>query len=104
MFDSPYSTWTGGSAINNTNKTGITGYPNPCGANTTLRFEIQKTENVKISVCNLAGQPVAFITDQPYTTGNHEVKCNVGNLSSGSYIIQLMAGDFRATTRLVVIR
>jgi hypothetical protein len=105
MFDAPYSTWTGVPADKTNYGTRLIGaYPNPCSTNTTIRFELQKAEKVNISICNLVGQALGTLTDQSYPAGNHELKCNISNLSPGSYIVKLMAGDFQTTGKLTVIR
>ncbi len=105
MFDSPFTYYTGISEINNnTGSRLVDVYPNPCNTNTTIRFELQKAEKVNISICNLVGQPAGTLTDQFYPAGNHELKCNISNLSPGSYIVKLLAGDFQSTGKLMVIR
>lgn len=105
MFDSPFIYYTGGSEINSNTGSRLVGfYPNPCNSNTTIRFELQKAEKVNISICNLVCQSVGIITDQSYQAGKHEVKCNISNLSPGSYIIKFKAGDFQTTGKLTVIR
>jgi len=105
MFDAPYSTWTGvqGDRTNYGTRL-ISAYPNPCNTNTTIRFELQKADIVNISICNLVGQPVRTLTEQFYPSGTHELKCNISNLSPGSYIVKLLAGDFQSTGKLMVIR
>ena len=105
MFDSPFTYYTGVSEINSNSGSRLVGfYPNPCNSNTTIRFELQKAEKVNISICNLVCQSVGIITDQSYQAGKHEIKCNISNLSPGSYIVKLMAGDFQTTGKLTVIR
>jgi hypothetical protein len=105
MFDSPFTYYTGGSEINNnTGSRLVDVYPNPCNSNTTIRFELQKAEKVNISICNLVCQSVGIITDQSYQAGKHEVKCNIRNLSPGSYIVKFKAGDFQTSGKVTVIR
>ena len=105
MFDSPFIYYTGVSEINSNSGSRLVGfYPNPCNSNTTIRFELQKAEKVNISICNLVGQSVGIISDQFYQSGKQDVKCNISNLSPGSYIIKFKAGDFLSAGKLTVIR
>jgi len=105
MFDAPYSTWTGISENNKIDDSQLFWvYPNPCNTNTTIRFELRRPEKVTITICNFVGQPAGIITDQSYQAGKHEVKCNISNLSPGSYIVKFKAGDFQTAGKLTVIR
>lgn len=86
LFDSPYSTYTGGSDFKQTAKgRNICAYPNPCNSDITFLFDLQKKEKLTISLYNFLGQPEGTITDQYYSPGRNEVHYNVRNLPSGSY-------------------
>jgi uncharacterized delta-60 repeat protein len=82
----------------------VMAYPNPCNKNITIAFELKNNEKVTISIYNIVGQPEGIITDRNYSSGEHQLKCNVSNLSPGSYIYTFKAGDFLTSGKLAVIR
>jgi uncharacterized delta-60 repeat protein len=79
-------------------------YPNPSNNSLNIAFELKNNEKVTISIYNLVGQAEGIITDQNYSSGKHQLKCNVSNLASGSYICTFKAGDFLTSEKLTVIR
>jgi hypothetical protein len=105
LFDSPYRTYTGISGNNKTHDSqSFRLYPNPCNSDITISFELENTEKVTISICNIVGQSEGIITDQNYPSGKHQLKSNVSNLSPGSYICTFKAGDILTSGKLTVIR
>jgi len=63
-----------------------------------------RTEILGNSYGNLAGQPVGIISVQRYPTGKDDLKCNISNLSQGSYIVKFYAGDVQSAGELMVIK
>jgi len=105
MFDAPYSTYVGTSEINSFEGTKLLGaYPNPCTSGVTIGFELQKTENVKISITSITGQSEKIVTDQVYSRGRHEVKADVSSLPVGIYIYKFQAGEFEGTGKIAIVR
>lgn len=105
MFDAQYSTYTGIAGNNKTDDSqSFRVFPNPCNSNITIYFDLQKPENVTISLYNLMGQREGIITDQYYQPGKHQLNCNITNLSPGSYLSIYKAGDVFKTGKLTVIR
>jgi hypothetical protein len=47
---------------------------------------------------------VATLVDGSEEAGYHEVRFDAGGLASGIYFYRLMAGDYVATKKLVVLR
>jgi len=79
-------------------------YPNPFNPVTTIRFQIPKEQNVKISIFNLIGQEVERLVDQQMPAGFHSVVWDASDISSGIYIITIEAGEFTDKKRLTLIK
>ena len=65
---------------------------------TTIFFELSQTQQVKITVYDLAGRQVALLADQQYTMGEHTEKWNGYNdaglpVASGVYFIRMDSED-----------
>ncbi|PIS27885.1 MAG: hypothetical protein COT43_08290, partial [Candidatus Marinimicrobia bacterium CG08_land_8_20_14_0_20_45_22] len=79
-------------------------YPNPFNSQTTILFQIPKTEHITLKVLNLRGEEVATLTDRKEIAGSHHVNFDAGQLASGTYFYQLQSGNFRATKQLTLIK
>jgi hypothetical protein len=84
-------------------------YPNPFNPQTTIRFELPVTEDVKISVYNNLGQVVRNLLSKKLTPGEYRVqwdgKNNFGEAcSSGIYYLQLRASESILTQKMVLLR
>lgn len=60
-------------------------YPNPFNPETNIVFELPEQGNVKIKVYNSLGSLIEILTDRVFSSGNHNIKFNGTNLSSGIY-------------------
>ncbi len=79
-------------------------YPNPFNPTTTIPFEAISSGNAKISVYNVLGQQVAVVADTFFPVGQHTVKFDASNLSSGIYFYKLEMNGFIDMKRLVLLR
>ena len=80
-------------------------YPNPFNPTTTIRFETNKSEFVKIKLYDLMGREVQTLWAQQTTPGLHSVTIHVGEkVSSGAYYCRMDAGGFSQTLRIVLLR
>jgi len=105
MFDAPYSTYVGASEINSSEGTRLLGaYPNPCTSGVTIGFELQKSENVRISIRSITGQLQRIVTDEVYSVGRHEVRADISSLPGGVYIYKFQAGEFAGTGKIAIVR
>lgn len=85
-------------------------FPNPFNPVTTIKFSIPEVAsnannpNVELKVFDVLGREVATLLDEKKTFGNHEVKFDGTNLSSGIYFYRIIADNFSATKKLVLLK
>ena len=79
-------------------------YPNPFNPSTVIRYQLPKSELVKLTIYNLLGQKVAELINEKQTEGLHQVTFNAANLSSGVYFYSIKAGSFTSTKKMVLLK
>lgn len=79
-------------------------YPNPFNPSTTIRFELNRTTDVKLDVYNIAGQKVATLAQEVMNAGAHELSFDAGGLSSGVYFYRLQTPGESLTRQMVLIK
>jgi hypothetical protein len=84
-----------------------TGQPNPFSESTLIRFSLPKEETVTLAIYNGLGQLVKTITGQ-YLAGEHQVSWTGTaeggqRVASGSYLVQMRAGQFVKSRKLVKV-
>ena len=78
--------------------------PNPAAGLTTINFEIERTEDVKIELYNVVGSLVSQVELDNISAGTYTQNLNLANVSAGVYMVSLRAGDEVATQKLVVTK
>ena len=66
-------------------------YPNPFNPETTIRYALPQTGDVRLAVYDLMGHEVAVLVDGSQSAGNHTVRFGADNLPSGLYVYRLQA-------------
>jgi hypothetical protein len=79
-------------------------YPNPFNPTTTIKFELPKSWEVRLSVYDMLGREVSVLVNETREAGVHEVKFDASGLSSGVYLYRLTAGGFVQSRKLLVLR
>ncbi len=84
-------------------------FPNPFNPETQIQFDLPQAAEVKLHIYNTVGQLVRNLVDRAYSTGSHKVVWNGRNdqgqlLSSGLYVYQIQAGDFKARRKLLLLK
>lgn len=67
-------------------------YPNPAIANTTVNFELNKSQNVRISIIDITGREVLNVYNGALEANNHSFTANISKLKQGNYYIAI-AGE-----------
>lgn len=79
-------------------------YPNPFNPSTTIKFDIAKSQFVKLVVYNMLGEQVSSIVNQNLTPGSYSVDFDASSLSSGMYFYRIESQGFAQTRRMVLIK
>ncbi len=79
-------------------------YPNPFNPSTTINFSIPSSSFVFLKIYDVNGKEVAVIIKKELPEGNHSIKWNAADLSSGVYFYRLEAGNFSATKKLLLLK
>lgn len=79
-------------------------YPNPFNSVTTISYELPELLFVNISIYNVAGQLVETLVNQQIPPGYHAVNWNANNFSSGVYFYKIMAGEYSATGKCLMLK
>ena len=88
-------------------------FPNPFNPATQINFDIPENENgmvrVQIRIYNLLGELVKTLVDENKAPGRYSINWdgkdqNNRQISSGVYLYQLVAGTFRQTHRMTLLK
>lgn len=79
-------------------------FPNPFNPATKIRFDIPRTSRVNIIVYDLLGRETAVLYDNILNPGKFEIIWNASNYSSGVYFYRIIAGDYVATKKMVIVK
>jgi hypothetical protein len=79
-------------------------YPNPFNPKTTIRYELPRGSQVRLSVFDILGREVSVLVDEKRDAGVYEVRFDGSALASGVYLYRLKAGDFVQTRRFILVR
>jgi len=84
-------------------------YPNPFNPQTTIRYTMPATAEVKIEIFNTLGQKVRTLVNQVTVQGQHTAiwdgRNDFGeNVSSGTYFYKMKSGSFNQTKRMVLLK
>jgi subtilisin family serine protease len=79
-------------------------YPNPFNPTTRIVFNLPRSMRATLRVFDTLGRQVAVLVNGQMPAGAHTVTFDGSQLASGIYLAQLVAGDFTATQRMVLLK
>ena len=84
-------------------------FPNPFNASTTIAFQLALPSQVELSIYSISGQRVRSLISDSLPAGHHRLQWDGRNergepVASGTYLYQLLAGDFVATRQLMLLK
>ena len=79
-------------------------YPNPFNPVTNIKFALQKSGIVNLTVYNMLGEQVAALINEVKEAGFYDVQFDASNFSTGVYIFRLTAGDFVQTKKMTLMK
>jgi flagellar hook assembly protein FlgD len=78
-------------------------FPNPASSMARISFNLPNSSDVTINIYNEAGMLVRTEKRRMMTAGKQEVEIDVEMLADNIYIVELITGEMRSTTRLNVV-
>lgn len=84
-------------------------YPNPFNPSTTVSYETPYQTHVVITVYDILGHPVRGLVDAPVPGGRHTVRWDARDdrgqrVSTGVYLIEMVAADFKAVRKALLLK
>ncbi len=84
-------------------------FPNPFNPETTVSYSIKEPGRVKLEVYNIKGQLVRTLVDEEQITGHYKMifdaKDDRGrSISSGVYLLKMVAPGYRKTSKMILMQ
>ncbi len=79
-------------------------FPNPFNPSTTIKYELSKESHVLITIYNSLGEKVTEVVNNKMNEGKYQVNFDASNLSSGMYFYSIVAGEFRSTKKMILMK
>ncbi|MEZ4689107.1 MAG: T9SS type A sorting domain-containing protein [Ignavibacteria bacterium] len=79
-------------------------YPNPFNPVTNIKFDIIKSNNVKVIVYDLLGKEVTVLLNEVLQPGSYKVDFDGSRLSSGIYYYKVVTNEFTDIKKMTLIK
>ena len=79
-------------------------YPNPFNPSTKIKIDIPKASYVKLIVYDVLGREIKTLVNEKMNAGRYEVNWDGSNYPSGVYFYRMLAGDFIAIKKMVLLK
>jgi hypothetical protein len=78
--------------------------PNPFNPTTTIPFDLNESEQVRLEIFDATGRLVRVLADRTYPAGSHEVQFDASGLATGVYIFRLTTPSRSASRAMVLMK
>lgn len=79
-------------------------YPNPTADIINIKFNLDKSERVKVELYNVVGEKVYSFEESNMTTGEHLFRVSTEELATGVYMMNFTTGNNTVTKKVNVVR
>jgi hypothetical protein len=79
-------------------------YPNPFNPTTVIRYQVTGISRADLRVYDVLGREVAVLVNKEQEPGKYAVQFDASKLQSGTYFYRLIAGEYRAVRKMVVVK
>lgn len=66
-------------------------YPNPAREQLSIYLNLPQATDISVQVTDLAGKELMHVTSQVFTSGEHQIALNTGNLANGMYLVNIIS-------------
>ncbi len=85
------------------NGSGLSIYPNPIISNININFYLEKEQRVFLEIFDMGGKKQVTVFNKVLPQGNHTIKQNIDNISTGVYVCRLTGEQF-ILQKLIIIK
>lgn len=86
---------------NITSNSSILNFPNPFTSETTIKWNIQTTDDVRVDVFNIIGKKIASFYINKYDSSANQVKLETKGWVSGIYLYRIKSGKILLTGKMI---
>lgn len=79
-------------------------FPNPFNPSTDISFGLPKSTNVTLKIYDASGKEMITLADKFFDAGIYSIKFDGSNFASGIYFYKIVAGDFKETKKMDLIK
>jgi len=79
-------------------------YPNPFNPVTEIKFSIEQTQNVNLSIFNSKGELIQTLIDGKKNKGMHTIDFNASQFNSGIYFYKLTTDEKTETRKMLLLK
>ena len=80
----------------------ISNYPNPFNPTTTILFQLQKDQQISLTIYDILGHKIESLVNGLFTSGIHRYRWDASKYPSGIYLCVLHSSDSVEITKLVL--
>jgi len=79
-------------------------YPNPFNSETTIKFALPESGNVRLVIYDVLGRSVATLINGELKAGYHAVNFNASDLNSGAYFYAMETEDYSDVKKFILLK
>lgn len=79
-------------------------YPNPFNPVTVIEFDVQKVQNIRLSVYDMLGKEVAVLVNEQLKPGTYKTDWNASGYATGVYFYKLITDGYTETKQMILIK
>jgi probable HAF family extracellular repeat protein len=79
-------------------------FPNPFNQSTKINYQLPVSGQVTLKVYNLFGKEIKTLVNEEKPAGIYEADFDGSKIASGTYVIELKAGLFKKTKKMILIK
>ncbi len=79
-------------------------YPNPFNPSTNIKFHLPKTGRVDLKIYDITGCEVSVLVNEIKPAGIYTVTFDASSLTTGIYFCRIEAGEFKQTSKLMLVK
>jgi photosystem II stability/assembly factor-like uncharacterized protein len=79
-------------------------YPNPFNPTTSIKYSVSGIQNVKLVIYDILGKEIETLVNEKQSPSAYEVTFDGSKYASGIYFYTLIAGEYKETKKLVLLK